>query len=98
MVGFYSANRQFDWLELSLVYNKSNKHLTVYNSYNVEHTAKKVKNATSENFTEAYSLANEKTYDVNNNIQKHVLFKQFVAWSCDRCSVAPLTDYINNPI
>ena len=26
------------------------------------------------------------------------LFKQFVAWACDGCSVAPLTDYINNPI
>lgn len=23
---------------------------------------------------------------------------QFVAWSCDECSVAPLTDYIHNPV
>ena len=26
------------------------------------------------------------------------MFKQFIAWSCDGCSVALLTDYINNPI
>ena len=26
------------------------------------------------------------------------MFKQFVDWSCNGCSVAPLTDYINNPI
>ena len=26
------------------------------------------------------------------------LFKQFVAWACGSCSIAPLTDYINNPI
>ena len=40
-VGFYGSNRQFDWLELSLVYDKSDKHLTIYDSYNVELTAKK---------------------------------------------------------
>ena len=31
-------------------------------------------------------------------MQKHLLFKQFVAWGCNGCSVAPHTDYINNPI
>ena len=27
-----------------------------------------------------------------------MLYKQFVAWSCNGCSSAPLTDYINNPV
>ena len=57
-----------------------------------------MKSVTLENFTEAYSLTNEKKYDISNNTQKHLLFKQFVAWSCDGCSIAPLTDCINNPI
>ena len=26
------------------------------------------------------------------------MYKQFVAWSCNGCSTAPLTDYINNPV
>ena len=26
------------------------------------------------------------------------MFKQLVAWSCNSCSIAPLTDYINNPV
>ena len=26
------------------------------------------------------------------------MYKRFVAWSCNGSSVAPLTDYINNPI
>ena len=26
------------------------------------------------------------------------MYKQFFAWACDGCSVAPLTDYTNNPI
>ena len=35
---------------------------------------------------------------MGNLTQKNLLYKQFVTWACDGCSVAPLTDYINNPI
>ena len=35
-VEFYGSNRQFDRLELSLVYDKSDKHLTIYDSCNDE--------------------------------------------------------------
>ena len=35
---------------------------------------------------------------MDNLTQKYLLYKQFVAWACDDCSVAPLTNYINNPI
>ena len=34
---------------------------------------------------------------MDNLAQKHLLCKQFVAWSCNSCSTTPLTDYINNP-
>ena len=27
-----------------------------------------------------------------------MVYKKFVVWSCDGSSVAPLTDYMNNPI
>ena len=97
-VEFYDSNRQFDWLELSLVYDKSNKHLTIYYSYNVEHAAKIIKSVSLQNFTETYSLTNEKKYDVDSNTQEHLFFKQFVAWSCNGSTVAPLTDYINHPV
>ena len=30
--------------------------------------------------------------------QKHLLYKQFVAWSCNGSSVAPLSDYMHNPV
>ena len=30
--------------------------------------------------------------------QKHLLYKQFVAWNCNGSSVAPLTDYMDHPI
>ena len=34
---------------------------------------------------------------MDNPTQKY-LYKQFVAWSCNGCSSAPLTDFINNPV
>ena len=43
-------------------------------------------------------MTNKKKYDVDNLTQRHLLYKQFVAWNCNGSSVAPLTEYMNNPI
>ena len=45
-----------------------------------------------------FSLTNEKKYSVDSATQKYLLYKKFVALSCDRCTVAPLMDYICNPV
>ena len=97
-IDFIASNRQFDWLELSLVYDKSDKHTTIYNSYNFEMVAKTIKSVKLSNFTEIFCLTNEKKYDIDNLTQKYLLYKQFVAWSCKGCSTALLTNYINNQI
>ena len=74
-VDFLGSNRQFDWIEISLVSNKSDKHTTIYDSYNVELAAKYTKSVKLSNFTEIYSLINEKKYDTDNLMQKHLLYK-----------------------
>ena len=93
-VEFLGANRQFDWLEISIVNDKSDKHTTIYDSYNRELAAQKIKTLQLSNFTEIYSLTNKKKYDIDNLMQKHLLYKQFVAWNCNASSVAPLTEDI----
>ena len=50
------------------------------------------------NFTELYSLTNEKKYDTDNLTQQHLLYKQFLLWSCNGSGVAPVSDYVDNPI
>ena len=60
-VEFLGANRQFDWLEISIVNDKSDKHSTIYDSYNRELAAQKIKTLQLSNFTEIYSLTNEKS-------------------------------------
>ena len=51
-VEFLGANRQFDWLEISIANDKSDKHTTVYDSYNRELAAQKIKSLQLSNFTE----------------------------------------------
>ena len=50
------------------------------------------------NFSDLYSLTNEKKFDVDNLTQRHLLYKQLIAWSCNGSSVAPITDFIDNPV
>ena len=45
-----------------------------------------------------YSLINEKKFDMDNLTQKSLLYKQFVALTCNSYSTVPLTDYLNNPL
>ena len=97
-IDLLGAKIQFDWLEMSLIFDKSDKDTTIYDSSNVELAAKYTKSVKISKFTEIYSLKNETEYDIDNLTQKHLLYKQFFAWACDGCSVAPLTDYTNNPI
>ena len=97
-VEFLGSNRQFAWIEISIVPDKSDKHTTIYDSYNREIAAQLMKTLQLSNFTEIYSLTNEKKYSIDNLTQKHLLYKQFVAWNCNGSSVAPLTEYMDNPI
>ena len=59
-VEFLGANRQFDWIEISIVNDKSDKHTTIYDSYKRELAAQNIKTIQLSNFTEIYSLTNEK--------------------------------------
>ena len=57
-IDFLGSNRQFDWLEISIVFDKSDKHTTVYDSHNVKLTATYIQSMKLSNFTEIYSLTN----------------------------------------
>ena len=77
-VSFKGCERQFDWLEVCLVYNKSDKHLKICDSYNVECVAQIIKSVELANISEAYSVTNTIKFDTLNDMQKNLLRKQFV--------------------
>ena len=99
-VDFKSSDRQFDWLEISLLYDKSDKHLTTYDSYNAECSAKMIELSKIElsNILDAYSATNMMKFDISIDTQKHLLWRQYVVWHCNGYINAPISDYINNPV
>ena len=97
-VTFKGVQRQFEWLEISLVYDKSYQHLTIYDSYDLELAAKLIKSVKFENTSTTYSLTGKLEYDVNKNDELDILYKMFLAFQCNDCSTAPLSQYKNNEI
>ena len=97
-VTFKGAQRQFELLEISLVYDKSYQHLTIYDSYDLELAAKMIQSIKFENATLTYSLTWKHEYNYKNEDEKNILYKMFIAYNCNGCSTAPLTQYNNNEI
>ena len=95
---FKGGQRQFDWLEISIVYDKSYQHTTIYDSYDLELAAKLIKTIKFENTSSTYSLTGKLCYDLTKEGEKVLLYKMLVAHSCDGCSSGPLTQYKNNSI
>ena len=90
MVDFQGANRQFDWIEISLVYDKSDKHLTAFNNYNAECASNFIKSLEFANISNEYNTTNTLKFDIGNDLQKHLLWKQYLAWCPNGCSTAPI--------
>ena len=85
-VDFLGASRQFDWLEISLMYDKSYSHETVYDSYDLELAANLIESVKFVNASKAYTLTGKIAYDVNNKDENFLLYKMFVAYQCNKQS------------
>ena len=97
-VDFLEASRELNWLEISLVYDKSYAHETVNDSYDLELAAHLIESIKFVNASKAYTLTGKISYDINNKDEKNLLYKIFVAYQCNGATFALLTDYKNNPI
>ena len=95
---FKGAQRQFDWLEISIVFDKSYQHTTIYDSYDLELTARLIVSLKFENTSSTYGLTAKLFYDLEKEDDKHLIYKMFVAQACKGCSSAPLTQYRSNDI
>ena len=69
-VTFKGAQRQFEQIEISLVYDKSYQHLTIYDSYDLELAAKMIQSIKFENKTSTYCLTGKLEYNYKNEDQK----------------------------
>ena len=50
------------------------------------------------NISDAYSARNMMKFNISNDTQKHLLWKQYVAWHCNGYTAAAISDYINKSV
>ena len=96
-IKFTNMPTQMEWMEISLVYDKSYVHSTGYDSYDLEIAAKSLSNIKIEN-AKVYGTATELNYDLTNHNDQSQLYSNFVAYQCNGCSTAPLTQYRRSEI
>ena len=82
-INFYGAAAQFEFLEISIMYNKNDQHQTIYDSYNIELVAKTVQSLTIENTSNTYSLTGTLELNIDNANDNYILYQIFVAYNCD---------------
>ena len=80
------------------MYDKSDVHKTIYDSYDIEHASTLIKNVELENASNNYSLLNDIDLDFENGFDKQQLYKQFVAYNCKSCISVPLIHYVYHKI
>ena len=74
---FKGAQRQLEWIEIELVFDKSYQHQTIYHSYDVELPAKLIQSVHLENASAKYSLTGQLEYNVKNEEDMQWLHQMF---------------------
>ena len=77
-VTFKGAQRQVQWLEISLIYDKSFQYLTTYDSYDLELATKLIEKIKFQNTTSTYILMGIIDYNQGNYEEKKSLYQMFV--------------------
>ena len=93
---FTNAFKQFAFLEFSLVFDKSDQHLNIYDSCNAETAATSIKYIKLQNASNTYSEFNTIKFSPEDEEDRFVLYNAFVAWVTKGSSIVPESDYLYN--
>ena len=69
------------------------QHQAIYDSHDVKLAAIFIQALILENVSKTYILNKQLEHNISNEDDKHWLYEMFVAYYCDGCSMAPLTQY-----
>ena len=95
-VTFNNVFKQFSFLEVSLIYDRSNQHLSIFDSYSAEVAPTHIKSIKLQNVSNTYSEFNTVKFDLEDSEDRYMLHNAFTAWVTDGSSVAPQGDYAYN--
>ena len=89
IITFNNAFKQFSFLKISLDFDRSNHYLSIYNSYNNEGAATKIKTIKLQNASNTCSELNTVKFDLKDEEDRYTLYNTFVAWVTNGCSIVP---------
>ena len=95
-ITFNNAFKQFSFLEISLVFNRSDHHLSIYDSYNSEVAATNIKTIKLQNALNTYSEFNTAKFDLEDEKDRYTLYNAFVAWVTNSSSIVPKSTFMYN--
>ena len=81
-----------------LVFDSSHQHKSIYDSYNPEVAATTFSSVRLENASDKYSEFNCIKFNLTDEHDKHIMYSAFIMWICNGSSIAPVSDYVHNPI
>ena len=81
---FEASAGQFSFLEFSLVYDSSEQHKSIYDSYNAEVAVAQIDSIKLENASDTYSEFNTIKFDLTDEHDRYILYSAFTAWICKR--------------
>ena len=88
--------KQFSFLEISLVFDRSDHHLSIYDSYNAEVAATHIKTIKLQNASNTYSEFNTVKFDLKDEEDRYTLFNASVAWVTNSSSIVPESNFMYN--
>ena len=97
-INFNNALKQFSFLEISLVYDRSDKHLSIYDSYNAEVASTQIKSIKLQNASNTYSEFNTVKFDLEDEEDRYTLYNAFVAFVTEGSSIVAESEYMNNEV
>ena len=97
-VTFNNAFKQFSFIEISLVFDRSDQHLSIYDSYNAEVAVTQIKSIKLQNASNTYSEFNTVKFDLEDQEDQYMLYNAFTAWVTEESSIETQSDYAYNEI
>ena len=97
-VNFTNSFKKFSFLKISLVYDKSDQHLSIYDSYNAEIASTHLKSMKLQNASNTYSEFNMVKFHLEDAEDQYTLYNAFTASVTGGSSIAPQSDYVYNKI
>ena len=93
-ITFNNAFKQFSFLEIPLVFDRSDHHLSIYDSCNAEVAATHIKTIKLQNDSNTNSEFNTVKFDLEDEEDWYILHNVFFAWVTNTSSIVPESDFM----